>query len=155
MKTPKKLIKPEPDNRKELYFELFTHCERSERSDEEYGSWQTSYSTHFKNVSRDKDLLNKWSFEARKVSDDVYNASLIYIIWVEYSDGDTFGYSTGNGQLAYVTTDPEEAIKIEEKILKGELDWIDSPNSICSYPYWNGYFNGIERVHVEFTKVLV
>ena len=154
MKTPKKLIKPEPDNRKELYFELITHCEHAERSDKPYGDWQASYATYFGNVSRDKDLLNKWNFEARKVSDEVYNVDLIYVIWVQYSDGDSFGHSTGHGQLAYATTDPEEAIEIEEKILKGELDWIDSPNSICSYPYWDGYFNGIERVHVEFKKVL-
>ena len=154
MKKPKKLVKPEPDNRKELYFELFTHCEHSERSDEEFGDWQASYSTHFGNVSRDKDFLHKWNFEACKVPDEVYNSSSVFVIWVEHSDGDTFGHSTGHGQLAYATENPEEALEIKGKILKGELEWINTQKSLCSYPYWDGYFNSIEDVHVEFTKVL-
>ena len=53
--------------------------------DEEFGSWERSYSNWFEKISKTKDVPDV-------VSDfDIQKGETCYVVWVEYNSGDSFG----------------------------------------------------------------
>lgn len=154
MKTPKKLEPPKKNpNTQELFVEFSETCSRDYHSEEQWGEWETIKHPSFEKISRNKELLKRWSFDSFKVSDEVFNAPHLYVVWVEYGSGDTFGRSEGNYEIAAITEIPEEALAIQKSIEKGKFD-DDHPKSVCSYPSWTGYFESLTAVHVEFAQVM-
>ncbi len=173
MKKPVKLTPPVKKMGNELYFEVSAITIHEEREPVAYGSWREEKSCSLKNVSRNKDLLNKWNFHSYIVPDEVYNASNIYVVVVTYSSGDSFGRSEGNIALAFATENPEEAIAAK-KAIEDEQDfdsrWSDNkPNKedIWSVKFdkhpkrletsnyvWGGYFERVESVNIEFKTIM-
>jgi hypothetical protein len=170
MKKSQKITKPPVDNRPELYFEIDEVCLRNEREEEQYGRWEKDKACSLKKVARNKDFLSKWNFTAYKVPDIVYNADSVYVVSVVYSSGDSFGSSSGNFQVAFVTEDPKEALRAKEAIEedhrikktytkeKEYKVWSDFRNSeklVCGkYFSWDGYFENIEEIRIDFLKVI-
>lgn len=158
MKTAKKLTPPPVDTRKELFVEETSSCVRDYRENVEFGSWEQRYDNSVVKVSRDSELLNRYNFTACKVPDVVYNASYVYIVVVTYSTGDTFGNSSGNLAIAFITENPEEALKAKEVIETVEdgwtEEWCEHPKSVASYPRWQGYFERVESVDIVFLPVM-
>lgn len=154
IKTPKKIEPPKVDERLSLYIEIDQTCTRDEREDVEWGSWETHYDSSVTKVSRNKDLLNKWNFESFSVPQSTYDAEYVYVVVVTYESGNTFGRSYGNVTVAFVTENPDDAVDAKEAIDKGWTDeWRDHPNS-CGYAPWDGYFERVQSVNIEFFKVL-
>lgn len=174
MKKPRKITAPPKDTRKELYFEIHSVCTHDERGDEEWASWQSSYDSYLTKISRNKDLLDKWNFEAYRVNDEVHNAQNLYAVVVTYSTGNTFGHATGKLAVAFVTENADEAIDARAAILEQEQyeyehsysfrnktgktrKWDEvfreHPKSTGSSP-WDGYFEKIESVDIVFLPVM-
>lgn len=174
MKKPRKITAPPKDTRKELYFEIENDCVRDWHDGEKYGSWERTYDSSLKKISRNKDLLSKWNFEAHRVNDEVYDAQNLYAVVVTYSGGDTFGNSEGNLALAFVTENADEAIGAKDAILEQEQyeyeskysfrektgkkpkwdeSFRDHPKSTGRSP-WNGYFEHVTSVDIVFLPVM-
>lgn len=158
MKTPKKLTPPPVDTRKELFVEETSSCVRDYHEGVQFGEWEQQYDNDVTKVSRDSKLLNRYNFTACKVPDEVYDASYVYIVVVTYSTGDTFGNSSGNLAIAFITENPEEALKAKEVIETVEggwtKEWCKHPKSATSYPIWEGYFEHVENVEIVFLPVM-
>lgn len=176
MKNPRKLTPPPKDTRNELYFEVVERCTNDYHDGEEYGKWERSYDSSLTKISRNKDLLDKWNFEAYRVNDEVYNAQNLYVVIVEYSTGDTFGRSDGHLAIAFVTENADEAVECKNAILeqdgyeyehaysfrektdkkpKWDEQFRDHPKNVRQgYAPWNGYFERIESVDVMFLPVM-
>ncbi len=175
MKKPKKIQPPVPKTGQELYFEIQSTCLRDYHSGEQFGEWESCYDQRLSKISRNSKLLDKYGFEAHKVPDEVYNAKSLYVVVVIYSTGDSFGHSRGNISLAFATEDPDEAIAVKESIeLEDEHNnaysrsqkkanekefWSNKfrehPKSLNTSNYtWNGYFESVEHVKVEFLQVI-
>ena len=158
MKTPKKLTPPPVDTRKELFVEETSSCVRDYHEGVQFGEWEQQYDNDVTKVSRDSKLLNRYNFTACKVPDEVYDASYVYIVVVTYSTGDTFGNSSGNLAIAFITENPEEALKAKE-VIETVTDgwteeWCKHPKSVASYPRWQGYFERVESVNIVFLPVM-
>jgi len=72
----------------------------------------------------------------------------VFVVIARYQTGDTFGYSTGNGCIAAVTLELDDAQKIVDKINKGTY------RSRHGYNPWEGYFEKLESVDYELHQVL-
>jgi hypothetical protein len=174
MKKPCKITAPPKDTRKELYFEIKSDCVHDWHDGEKYGSWERKYDSSLKNISRNKDLLDKWNFEAHRVNDEVYDAQSLYAVVVTYDSGDTFGNSEGNLALAFVTENTDEAIQCKDALLEQEQyeyeskysfrektgkkpkwdeSFRDHPKSTGRSP-WNGYFERVTSVDIVFLPVM-
>lgn len=175
MKTPKKLTPPVKDTRKELHFEVFEKCVRNFHDGERFGRWEKENSCSLTKISRSRDFVNKWGHYSYKVPDEVYDAKMLYVVTVTYSSGDSFGTSTGNFTVAFVTEDADEALKVKNSIedndkfeksrrytfldKTGNDSWVKvlkhSPKSVNGvYSPWTGYFESIESVDIEFLPVM-
>jgi hypothetical protein len=155
MKQPKKLTPPVKDIRKSLYIEIDEKCTHDYHSGEQYGEWSKEYSNTVTKISRNEKLLDKWNFSEYKVSDEVYNSPFLYLVVVTYSSGDSFGRSSGNTSIAYITGNPDEALKIKGDLDRGINPPKDDPNSQNGgyYP-WDGYFERVEDVNIVFLPVM-
>jgi hypothetical protein len=74
----------------------------------------------------------------------------MYCVYVRYSGGDTFGSSSGNGQIVGLYKDKELAHALAKSIADHPKDW--KPGSQFNksfYPKWDGYFERLESVEVE------
>jgi hypothetical protein len=72
---------------------------------------------------------------------------------VTYSSGDTFGRSSGNIAIAYITQDPAEAVKVKADLNHGKNPSYDLK---CpkNYNPWDGYFERVENVDIVFLPVM-
>ena len=131
------------------------HCVAEERSEEKYGSWSEEYLNSFVGVSK-----------AEKFPDvnspvDVAGGSTGFLVWVEYGYGDSFGYATF-GQVEAVGILPTlEMAEALQKALEKSRHYPDEDRysftheskdgQIFHYKHapWAGYFNKLERVHIE------
>lgn len=176
MKKPRALTPPPKDTRKELYFEIESVCTRDWHDGKEWGEWESSYDSSLKRVSRNKDILDKWNFQAYQVNDEVYNAHNVYVVVVIYSTGDTFGCSEGHLAIAFVTEDGNEAVECKKAILeqdewefenaysfrektgktaKWDEHFREHPKSVHKgYAPWNGYFESVTSVDIQLLTVM-
>jgi len=167
MRKPKKLTPPDPKaGCQPIYYRVVSNCVENYREDKEWGNWRTIYESKLVAVSRNSGLLPEYSYGKAKVPIETYQADFLYLVCVTYSDGDTFGNSSGNMSVAYITESPDEALKI-----KGAIDaqsesyesekpdpfwdeWPEHAKSVSSYCEWNGYFCGVESVEIVFLPVM-
>lgn len=156
MKKPKPMKAPDPRaGHQPLYYQLNETCVSSTREDGEWGQWSREYSSTLKAVSRIPELLSKYSYEKVKVPMRVFRADNVYCVVVTYSDGDTFGHSSGQKTVAAITDDPQEAVAIRDQIDDGKDGWKDSPVDVTGgYCCWESYFCGVENVEVVFLPVM-
>lgn len=134
-------------------------CENEIEADEEFGSWERSYSNWFEKISKTKGVPDV-------VSDfDIQPGETCYVVWVEYSSGDSFGTAENeNVEAVGVFKDKECARQlekaIEEQNRKGFTSNFSSDNKFYfktsdgqEFEYgfcpWYGYFEVLENVYVE------
>lgn len=136
-------------------------CTNSYSSDEEYGEWSASYSNSFNLIRRKKsdeeypDLVSSLDIPA---GDDVF------VVWVEYSSGDSFGYGQNQYTEAVgVFKDYDAAVELRDAIeptRHGDFPFDgarikytakDGQNIDVYYGTWTGYFENLETIHIEKT----
>lgn len=139
--------------------------ESEQLAEEEYGSWEDCYSNQFEKISKAKEIPDV-------VSDfDIQKGEKCWVVWVEYSSGDSFGMSENcSTEVCGVFRDKkcaqelERAIKEQNRVYsQGEFEfgesWEDqnkfyfktSDGQEFQYGFcpWYGYFEVLENVYVE------
>jgi hypothetical protein len=135
-------------------------------SPEEYGEWRVDRTAYISKVSRYSKLL---SVRQRKINGDIYQINkefdhemLIFVVSLIYSDGDSFGHSTGNGLVIWAFSDEilaekcrviieeskdESAFCFDVEDGNGSTKTVQLSNPAC------GYFETVEYVKVESFKI--
>lgn len=133
-------------------------CVDSKEAEEEYGKWSTEYDFTVTGVSTRSINFDKYSRYTQEERFEVdFEASAGDTIWVLsmiYSSGDSFGRSTGNGEVIWVFKDRkvanQAAAMIEEnkdqyqinfELETGRLVKLSNPAA--------GYFENISSLYVE------
>ena len=137
--------------------------------DEEFSSWERSYSNWFEKISKTKNVPDV-------VSDfDIQKGETCYVVWVEYNSGDSFGTAENeNVEVVGVFKDKNCAKELEKaiedlhhKFCIGEFEncetWDDrykfyfktSDGQEFKYGLcpWYEYFNDLQNVYVEETEM--
>lgn len=100
------------------------------------------------NVFSKEENVPHWLKEEFTVDEDVSPGDTIHVVIVRYSDGGTFGYTSGYWQIFGATTDARKAVSLANAIPNG--DWKDSPIlGEYAYDVWSGYFSSFEGVDVH------
>jgi len=105
----------------------FNSCEISHYRDEkEYCEWRSEYDFCVKGVS----ITHKKEYDEEKYSlPDIKIGDVVFVLYMIYSSGDSFGSSTGNGEILWVFKDAELGEKAKAKF-EAENDSCDPKFSI-------------------------
>ena len=132
-------------------------CVDSRNPREQYSSWYKEYKNTFQSISRTREAPDV-------VSSLVLNAGdACFLVWAEYSDGDSFGNSVRSGVEAFGVfrsymaanelKDFLEKVDEEQWYEKAlELLTSDGQEFSISIP-WADYFSELNEVHVTETTV--
>jgi len=69
----------------------------------------------------------------------------IWIVWVRYGDGDTFGHSSGHGRIEGAFLLESDANQLCKNIESSGENY----KSVHGYNIWDGYFNSLKGIHTE------
>ena len=134
-----------------------SHCDDSEYSEEQYGDWSESWSHYFGSIH----LLAHGQYSDVN-SDHAFNIDdHVYVVWLEYSSGDSFGWANSKyTQVVGVLKTQEAADEFEAWINhtsgeKGDGNIFESSDgqTIEVYRSWEGYFENLEAVHIQSTLI--
>jgi hypothetical protein len=162
----KKKAPEQPTTR--LFVEVDSVCEHYEQSDEEWGgSWQQDNSAEVTGVLMDNDkrVQHLARGEWITIPGTVADGDKVYVLFMLYSSGDSFGSSSGNHDVLWVFTDLDtakaalEVVKsanggynvqtgsnsdtftLEFKLENGATQKVHNPAA--------GYFEGMEDVYLK------
>jgi hypothetical protein len=93
----------------------------------------------------DRDNARTWQIETLEVDFDVSLGDAVYLVIVRYTDGDTFGYRSGNWHIEGVYKTIEEADEVRSAINK---ETYTHEQSNHGWLPWVGYFEHLENVDV-------
>lgn len=141
--------------------EIASICTNSEYSIEESSEWSESFDNFFKKITKTKKYPDI-------VSDVDFNIGHpVYLVWIEYSTGDSFGYSSrGRTESIGIFTDKQtanELIKALEDFNKKIENYDDKYKFYCKtsdgqeflyqHAPWAGYFEYLDEIHCEHTVI--
>lgn len=118
-------------------------CISSYHSGERYGDWEE----HNNPSLSEPKIVERGEFSIPA------GTKKIYVFWVQYGDGDTFGHSYGNGRVIDIFQTSEEAEAImeayKEHINKGSHDNFVFNGKDYGWIPGMSYFELIEDFHIE------
>lgn len=133
-------------------FSIDQTCTNSYHSGEQWGEWSESY------VNRSDAYIRK----ENKYPDVVCPYKLdsgdsAFVVWVEYSTGDSFGHGERNAtETIAMFKDIKAALDLKNKLEKHakdegyeyDLQCLDGQNIKSGFASWKGYFDHLDEVHV-------
>lgn len=145
-----------------LYVKLYQVCSYSHYEDDEWGSWEEFWVNSFGGVSLDKSLF--YYPEEVPIDFNVSKGDVVYVVWAEYSSGDSFGYGEGKYvDIIHIFKSKDLARDAYQSLLNTSVkehdkDWYeswivrfksDSGEEIIYHRPWLGYFDSLDEIHVE------
>lgn len=144
----------------------YTHCSGGEicagQEDDSYPSRETEYKDHEVHgvYSTDAKDGRGWSRynESIDVEFEPVTGAEVFLVVVTYSDGDTFGSSSGNVSVVGCYEEEAEADSIASDIRADDTDADreyrrnikrSKKERFTGYKSWTGYFNSLEGVEVH------
>jgi len=88
-----------------LFVNYCSFCESSEYSSEEYGSWSEYWDFCVEDVSLTKNNRRQSYPEKFTVDWTPVEGQEVYVLYVRYGDGDSFGFAEGKGEVVWVFRD--------------------------------------------------
>jgi hypothetical protein len=138
------------------------YCTHSKFAEERFGDWSESYINTFKKIYKrtapgSPDIISMHDFA---------QGEEVYVVWVEYSKGDSFGWADRGGiEAVTVVKDYFTAVEIQTWIEQTTVrtNWEYTQDFIASngenfkiyVGQWLGYFEHLETVNIEHTIISV
>jgi len=134
-----------------LFVKYKSYCLNSFQSEKDYGDWGSTNDFSVEGVTLTKP--EDYNFEEFEVPDSVKKGDDVYVLWMSYSTGDSFGSSTGNGEIIWVFSDKKlgekaKALWNNSKEYYVEFDVGHGITKKIHNPAY-GYFEDIEYLSLE------
>lgn len=140
-----------------------SYCDHYEREDEEYGSWSASYTN-----SLDSTIVKGGSDVAS--IHDLQSGDRGFIVWAEWSSGDSFGHGDRNNTEVLGLFKTYEAAEVLKAAIEASADKYDrrgyekdgaayrvkTPDGQLfesGWAPWLGYFESLDSVHIDRVEV--
>lgn len=134
------------------------YCDHNERSDEDYGSWSSSFTNSL------SDIVRKTNEYPDIVSSlDIAPGTRALVVWAVWSTGDSFGRSSGSGTEAFgIFTDIKSAEELQKAMedyshgnRKDDIVVTTSDGQVFKLGYmpWFGYFDSLDSVRIDAVSV--
>lgn len=132
-------------------------CDHQHRSEEEYGSWSSSFTNTI-------DRLVKKVDEYPDVTStlDLPPGTNALVVWAEWSSGDSFGNGIRSNAEAFgIFTDMNSAVELRDALYANNMTSEDACTVLTSdgqtfrstYLPWSGYFERLENVNIDVVTV--
>jgi hypothetical protein len=139
-----------------VYVQYLEECISSYHEDKEWGSWEEENCFSIKGVSlsSSKDLNSSCSEELVPCSTEVTVGQEVFVLWISYTTGDSFGHASGKGEIFWVFSDKKTAAEAKNKVYRQvknhdiKLTLEDGSVIKLSNPV-QGYFEGLDSVVVD------
>jgi hypothetical protein len=120
-------------------------CIDSVHPTERFGDWSATYNftVHSFSVAPPDTPEWDWIMESDVDPSEGDIPEQMHCVWVKYSEGDTFGSSSGNGQIVGLFKDIDKAHALAKSIAN------DSYRPTTGYKRWGGYFECLESVEIN------
>jgi hypothetical protein len=130
-------------------------CDDSEFSDEKWGPWSEDWSHSFGSIHR----ITPPQYSDVSSDLNILAEEPVYVVWVEYSTGDSFGWANrGRAVAVGVFKTYEDAQALEAWLnnkdkARSYSQTYDSPDGqiLQIYCEWEGYFERLESVNITPT----
>ena len=140
----------------DLFVQYNEHCTDSYHSGEQYGEWRQSYDFSVEGVS----LTSRDRYDEEKLGClvDVKAGEPVFVLYMTYDTGDSFGHATGKGEVIWVFKDAGLAMaakaKWEAENQKRDPEFsiefeVDGNIDVRQSNPAAGYFENIGHVSVE------
>ena len=96
----------------DLFVQYHEDCTENYHSGEQYGDWRQSYNFGVDGVSLTS--RDRWNEEKLGCLVDVKAGEPVFVLYMTYDTGDTFGRATGKGEVIWVFKDAMLAMKAKE-----------------------------------------
>ena len=138
-----------------LFLKTEEICYSSYQSPERYGDWSSDNSFRIKSVLTEKD--EEFSEGEYYELHDAKEGDFVYVLVLQYSTGDSFGCSTGNGEIVGVYKD----IKVAEQARKTYMENKDQYSIELPFETYEGikfqeisnpaagYFESLESLDIQ------
>ena len=134
-----------------LYVQRKQECTYAKHSEEIYGDWEEHYNFEVRGVS----LTERKSSEEFNVPFKIKAGQPVFVLFMIYDSGDSFGYSKGKGEVLWVFKYSDIALKALNKWKNSHKDDTSVEFEIdggikkrLSNPA-SGYFENLENVELE------
>lgn len=128
-----------------LFVRYSSYLVSSHTSEEEYGSWHSTSDFNVRGVGLTSNYLSNEMFT---VGTKVDYADVVYVLWMVYSTGDSFGSSEGNGEILWVFKDNVLADRAYQ-LWKSAQEAKQDRNNNQSYSSIEFEVDGGERVRLN------
>ena len=145
----------------ELFVQYETRCVHSYREEREYGDWEEDYDFEVKSVSATS--RGQWSGLAHteerfNVAFDAEVGDTVYVLYMIYSSGDSFGRGTGYNEIIWVFNDGGVAqralAEVRTKEEQYSLEFRDEVSNTIEFSNpGSGYFEYVQGVYLEAYKI--
>jgi len=127
-------------------------CTHSHRENKKYGDWEERHESSVTAAYRIADDENvPYGSESFLISDD---AEYVYVIYMIYDTGDSFGRSYGKIDILHATASEANADALAKQVSENPSEYTikfndDFERDISIYNSGSGYFERIQYVGVE------
>ena len=142
-----------------MYFNVKDICTDNYTRDytEDYGEWSEENDHNLVSASISNDKY--WDVALFPSEVEPTRGQDIYVVYVLYSSGDSFGHSSGNLVYIWAFTDPKKAYELSDLILtdyakQPDFSFDKNGNEFTFYGQtiycgtWKGYFERLQEVEV-------
>lgn len=141
----------------ELFVQYETICTHDYHEGVQYGEWEEDWDFSVKGVitsSRGQWSGLAHSEEKFNVSFEAKSGDTVHVLYMIYSQGDSFGRGRGYNEIIWVFNDFETAHQAQKDILDKKESWTinfqdEAGNKIEFSNPGAGYFEYVQRVEVE------
>jgi len=137
-----------------IYVGYNASCNSSHKSDEEYGEWSADYSSNIEHVISKKPRTSSIIYEEFEVACEI--GEDVHVLSCEYSEGNSFGCSTGNFEILQVFTNLEDAEEVRKYLdfhqgtsLRRHSVITKSGNTYTICIPYAGYFESLENLSIN------
>jgi hypothetical protein len=145
--TPKATVKEEP---KAFGYkvEIDHYCTDSEYSNEEWGSWSEDWSNEFRSIRRSNPVTD---YPDAVAIEDFAPGEQVYVVWAEWSRGDSFGWANHGGVDALGVFRTWEQAEGLEKLARAATGYERVEYLGLKYGFgdFHGYFESLDDIHIE------
>jgi hypothetical protein len=140
----------------ELFVQYNKECIDSYRSEEMYGDWREEYDFNVTGVSLTS--RDRWGEEKLGCLVDVKAGEPVFVLYITYDTGDSFGRARGVGEIIWVFKDATLAmkakVKYEEENSKSNPEFtitfeVDGGETLSQSNPAAGYFENFGYASVE------
>lgn len=99
-----------------IFVQYYQHAVVDEHAGGAYGSWRMEYDSGIDGVVTSR--VHRYHLEEFTVAPTLTAGMTAYVLWMTYSDGDSFGHSTGEIEVIWVFASREVAEAARARVLE-------------------------------------